>query len=428
MDAAFPAKLQFLFEPHRYKIIYGGRGGAKSWGCARALLILGSQRPLRVLCARELQNSIKDSVHKLLKEQIDDLGLDDFYDVQNTTIIGVNGTEFIFEGLRHNVKSIKSKEGIDIAWVEEAVDVSKSSWETLIPTIRADGSEIWVTFNPELDTDETYQRFVAHPPATAMSVKLNWRDNPWFPQVLKDEMLTLRERDHDAWLTVWEGHCRQALDGAIYAKEIRVATEQNRITKIPIERSQPVHTFWDLGWSDLTSIWFAQKIGFEYRIIDFIQDSQKSISDYLVDLQKRGYLYGTHWLPHDARHKTLAAKGISIEQQVRAVHPNVQIAPDTSVAAGIDAGRNIFNQCWFDIDKCADGITSLRRYRYGVDDDGKRSKNPVHDIYSHAADAFRVLALSLKAGGHKAARPMPNIDSVKVPRIRLPGSAVGWMS
>src|SRR5262249_44110905 len=154
----------YLFRPKRYKVLYGGRYGMKSWGAARALLMLGTQKPLRILCARELQNSIKDSVHKLLSDQIEILGLREFYDIQQTSIKGVNGTEFSFEGIRHNISKIRSYEGIDICWVEEAVLVSSTSWETLIPTIRKEGSEIWMTFNPELEQDETYKRFVKDPP------------------------------------------------------------------------------------------------------------------------------------------------------------------------------------------------------------------------------------------------------------------------
>jgi phage terminase large subunit len=151
-NAQFPAKLQFLFHPQRYKVLYGGRGGAKSWGIARALLIQGTQRPLRILCARETQRSIGDSVHKLLSDQIEALGLGAFYAVQKSTILGANGTEFIFAGIRQNVSNIKSYEACDICWVEEAQTVSKSSWDVLIPTIRKTDSEIWVSFNPDLET------------------------------------------------------------------------------------------------------------------------------------------------------------------------------------------------------------------------------------------------------------------------------------
>src|SRR6185437_8216085 len=179
IEANFPEKLSYLFKPKRYKVAYGGRGGAKSWGFARALLILGAQKPLRILCARETQKSIQDSVHKLLSDQVKALGLEEFYQVQKAAIIGANGTEFAFAGIRQNVGNMKSFEGCDICWVEEAQNVSKHSWSVLIPTIRKEGSEIWVSFNPELETDETYQRFVIRPYPGCEPVKINWSDNPW---------------------------------------------------------------------------------------------------------------------------------------------------------------------------------------------------------------------------------------------------------
>jgi phage terminase large subunit len=167
--AEFPEKLQGLFQPARYKVYYGGRGSAKSWSVARALLIIGAGRTLRIVCAREIQKSIAQSVHQLLKDQIAALGLTDFYRVTDTAIIGLNGTEFTFVGLKHNIQSVKSLEGADICWVEEAQTVSKSSWATLIPTIRKPESEIWITFNPDLNTDDTYVRFVKNPPAGRLS-------------------------------------------------------------------------------------------------------------------------------------------------------------------------------------------------------------------------------------------------------------------
>ena len=137
--ADFPEKLECLFQPSRYKVLYGGRGGAKSWGVARALLIMGAQRKLRIACGREIQKSISDSVYQLLKEQIDDLGLASQYRVLETYIEGINGTLITFHGLKHNVVSLKSIEGIDIFWAEEAQTISKNSWNTLIPTIRKNG-------------------------------------------------------------------------------------------------------------------------------------------------------------------------------------------------------------------------------------------------------------------------------------------------
>lgn len=395
MAIEFPDKLQCLFEPARYKVLYGGRGGAKSWGVARALLIQAAAKPLRILCAREFQNSISESVHALLSDQINALGLGGFYQIQNTTIKGANGSEFYFAGLRHNITKIKSFEGVDIVWCEEAQTISKSSWDTLIPTIRKEGSEIWLTFNPSLETDETYQRFVLHPPKGAIVQRLNWSDNPWFPQVLRAEKDELKERDPDAYLTVWEGHCRQTLDGAIYANEIRTATEEGRFTRVPYEASKPVHTFWDLGRADKTAIWFAQVVGFEFRIIDYYESQGHALGHYLKHLQSKPYVYGDTWLPHDAENELLASER-TIAQQARAAGFTVRITPRISVADGINAARTLFGKCYFDAEKCADGLQCLRNYRYDVDpDSGQFSKHPLHDWASHGADAFRYLAVAL---------------------------------
>jgi phage terminase large subunit len=401
VQAEFPAKLQCLFRPARYKVLHGGRGGAKSWGIARALLIQGAEKPLRVLCAREIQKSIADSVHKLLKDQIAALDLGGFYEVLDTKIRGRNGTEFSFAGLRTNVDSLKSFEGADVCWVEEAQTVSKASWDILIPTIRKAGSEIWIAFNPQLETDETYKRFVANPPTGAVVEKIGWQDNPWFPDVLRQEMLDLKAKDPDAWLNVWEGHCRQTLDGAVYATEIRAATADGRIARVPYDPSKPVHTIWDLGWADNTSIWFAQTIGFELRFIDYHQDSQKPLQHYMTVLQGKGYVYGTDYLPHDAQAKQLGT-GRSIEELMRAAGRTVRIVPKLSVADGINAARTLFPLSWFDETKCADGLQCLRHYRFELDPDtGTFKRTPLHDWASHGADAFRYAAVALKETGTK---------------------------
>ena len=419
-NAEFPVKLAFLFEPCRYKVAYGGRGGAKSWGIARALLILAAKSQLRILCAREFQTSIKDSVHKLLSDQIEALGLLGFYEITQTAIRGKNGSEFAFVGLKNNVANVKSFEGVDICWVEEAQTVSRLSWNTLIPTIRKEKSEIWISFNPELESDETYQRFVLNPRANSKVVKINWSDNPWFPETLKLEKDALKARDIEAYNTVWEGLCRQTVDGAIFAREMQLADLEERITRVAYDPTKPVHAVFDLGWSDATAIWFVQFIGMETRLIRYIEDSQKTISDYLAKMQTFGYVYDTLWLPHDAENKTLAANGRSIEQIVKASGYKTKIIPKTPIVDSINAARTLFRNCWFDRENCYDGLQCLRHYRYEVDPDTKAfSKTPVHDQYSHGADAFRMLGLM-----------------VNEPRQRKPvrtqpqgyGQPLGWMN
>jgi phage terminase large subunit len=395
--AEFPVKLEGLFKKSRYKVLYGGRGGAKSWGIARALLIKGAKDPIRILCAREFQTSIKDSVHKLLCDQIESLGLLSFYEITQTSIRGRNGTEFSFVGLKNNVSNIKSYEGVDICWVEEAQTTSRLSWNILIPTIRKEGSEIWISFNPELETDETYQRFVAVPPADCITMKVNWSDNPWFPDTLKLEKDSLKIRDEEAYNQVWEGLCRQTVDGAIFAKEMQQAEKDGRICRVAYDATKPVHAVFDLGWSDSTAIWFLQFVGMETRLIRYIEDSQKTISYYLATMQTFGYVYDTIWLPHDAENKTLAAAGRSIDDIVRAAGYKTQIMPRVPILDSINAARTIFPNCYFDREHTADGLACLRHYRYEVDPEtGQFSRNPLHDHYSHGADAFRYIALMIK--------------------------------
>lgn len=189
----------------RYRAYYGGRGAAKSWQIARRLLVLGLEQPLRVLCAREYQSSIRESVHHLLVEQIGELGLWPFYAVTESEIVGVYGTQFIFKGVKRDPNGVRSTEGIDICWIEEAHAVSQQSWQVIIPTIRKPGSEIWVSFNPGEASDPTYKMFVDTPPPRSIVRRVGYRDNPWLPDVLHEEAETLRTRDPEAYAHVWGG-------------------------------------------------------------------------------------------------------------------------------------------------------------------------------------------------------------------------------
>jgi phage terminase large subunit len=216
-DIYFPAGYEYLFEPHRYKVAKGGRGGNKSWSYARALLIHAAERTERVLCARELQTSIAESVHRLLRNQISIMGLDSYFEVQEQGIYGKhNGSEFFFYGLRNNVTKVKSAEGITKCWVEEAEKVSQASWEVLVPTIREPKSEIWISFNPDEENDPTYQRFVVSPPPDCVVHTSNWHDNPWFPDALRAEKDYLYRVDPEAAAHVWGGECRRNASSQIF--------------------------------------------------------------------------------------------------------------------------------------------------------------------------------------------------------------------
>jgi len=422
----FPQALDILFQPARYKVLYGGRGGAKSWGIARALLIDGAARPIRILCTREFQTSIKDSVHKLLSDQVVKLGLSEFYDVRATTIRGKNGTEFTFEGLHHNMNSIRSYEGVDRVWVEEASSVSKSSWDVLIPTIRKDESEIWVSFNPEFEDDETFRRFVLTPPRNALVRKLGYADNPWFPKVLEDERLELLRKSSDDYDYVWGGNCRRWLEGAIYSSELRKVMATGRVGEVPFDPAVPVFTAWDLGHTDSTCIVWYQVVANEIHIIESYGTNGGSVSEYasqvlgqnvqidivnnevvcrvgdaIPELRHRlSYQYERHWLPHDARAKTLAAAGKTIIEQLASaltIH-KMAIVPEIGVEDGIQAARMVFGRLWFDANGTADLMRALRRYKRKLMPDGiSLAQKPLHDQHSHFADAFRMLAVSVRS-------------------------------
>lgn len=392
-----PDKLAFLFEPHRYKGAFGGRGGAKSWGFATALLIQGAQQPLRIGCGREIQKSISDSVHQLMKDRIQAIGLDGHYTVRETYIEGTNGTLITFHGLRHNIQNIKSLEGCDRFWVEEAESVSKSSWDTLIPTIRKPGSEIWLSWNPELEEAETHQRFIVNPPPDSKIVKMTWRDNPYFPEVLRQEKDYLKQKDPQAYENVWEGHCKAAIEGAIFAKELETATQENRITKVPYDSRKPVNCYLDLGKSDQTAIWFGQVLGMEFHWLRYYANSQEGVQHYIKYLKELPYSYGTIYLPHDADNDLLASDK-TIAQQFREAFSSVVVVPRVAKKAlSIDAARSIFPNSYFDKELCSDGLSCLRRYHFAVDPEtGKVGKEPEHDIYSHGADAFQCAGLAVR--------------------------------
>lgn len=398
VTAEFGPKYQFLFRPKRYKVLYGGRGAAKSWSIARALIIMSAQRKIRVLCAREIQNSIDDSVHKLLKDLIAAMGWQAFFETpQHAIRCTITGSEFGFEGIRHNVSKIRSWEGADYCWIEEAAKISRDSFDVLVPTIRKLGSEIWLSFNPDLDTDFVYEEFVQNDSPDSEVVMVNYWDNPWFADnpTLVAEMHKLKEKDYKRYLHVWEGHCKEIVDGAIYADELASARGENRIIAVPYDRSKPVQTFWDIGRADHTAIWFAQKVGFEYRVLRYYQNSGKHLDHYLQKMQAFGYTYGDVWLPHDAKAKTLGTKK-SVEEQVKDKGYRARITPNLSIADGIEASRLLFPSLYFDKELCKDGIHCLKNARYEVTEKGKYSNKPLHDQYSHGADAFRYMGVAWK--------------------------------
>lgn len=394
LNLDLPKKFEPLLQKHRYKVFYGGRGASKSWAFARVLLAIGVKQRIRVLCAREVQKSIRESVHKLLSDQIQHLGLEEFYTVTDTSIKGPNGTDFFFAGLHRNIDSIKSIEGIDIVWVEEAQSVSEESWSKLIPTIRKPGSEIWVSFNPDQKVDATYQRFIEHPPPDSVVVKVSWRDNPWFTEELRAEMEHLKAVDYEEYLHIWEGDLRNYAQGAIYQKQLREARDGGRICHVPIQPACEVNTFWDLGKNDTTAIWFHQRVGPENRFIDYYENRLVDLDHYIRVLRDKGYIYGTHYLPHDVEFDMLGMVKTRREQLEDGGVKPISVVPRVNhINEGIEMTRQAFASCWFDEDRCEQGLDALANYQFVFDETyNVHRRVPLHNWASNGADAFRQFA------------------------------------
>lgn len=472
----FLEKLAFLlFESARLKVAYGGRGAGKTEGFAIALILLSRTKKLRILCAREFQNSIDESVKQTIEANIVAMGLEDEFLILNKQIIHKKtGSRFFFMGLRYNINKVKSLGRIDICWIEEADKTSKTTLDKLFPTIRgrssleADrggpfgkGPEIWISFNPDLDTDEVYKRYVLerikyapeyvminkitedvvlNPDGSiyqpdpnnqeydknkfeviryAIVTKINYWDNKWFPPDLRMEMNVARAADEDKYLEVWEGNTKVVLDGAIYADEIKsvLLSKPPRRGHVPYDPSRPVYTFWDLGHSDKTAIWFIQRVGMEYNIINYYENRLKKMPFYINHLQSLNYNYGAHYLPHDGSAETLS--NVTPEKQLKATGVKVIIVERPSrKSVGINAARSVFPLCNFDELNTADGWQCLSRYAYKVDEDtGTFSKEPDHNTpWSHGADGFQTFALSLKTETDTKKPKKPEKKILNLPR------------
>lgn len=397
-------KVAFLYGKHRYKVLYGGRGGGKSYAIADALLRMGAAEPLRILCAREVMKSLKQSVHQLLADRIVALGLESRYRVMETEIRGVNGTLFLYTGLSdHTVTSIKSFEDIDICWVEEAQATSDFSWRILRPTIRKAGSEIWVSFNPDFETDAVWKIFMVNRPAGTVAVELNYYDNPYLTAELEAERQDCLKSEPQEYDNIWLGKCRSSVAGAIYASEVNEMISGRRFLPLPYDPRLPVHTIWDLGWNDKMAVIMAQKPHpSALNVINYLEVHHKTYADVVGLMKDTGYrVWGTDWLPHDAvnSHPTSGSNAFKTLRSLG--RRRVRTMDKTGPEERIRAARLMFPRLWMDNSVQTIGheeylgagrlMECLRRYRRHIPksaDLGGEEATPLHDVYSHGADAF----------------------------------------
>ncbi len=425
LEFAYPEIFQPLDLPARFKVLYGGRASAKSWTVARKLLKRGMANRLRILCTRELQKSIKQSVHKLLKDQIAALGLEWFYDVQADGIYGKNGTEFMFLGIRHNTDEIKSTEGVDIVWIEEAHNLTAGGWDIIEPTIRKDGSEIWVVYNTRFKFDFAHQKFVMHePPPGSIVIFANYWDNPWLPKVIRDSIEHMKETDYEKYLNIYCGELKKLAEGAIFGKQVTKVEKEGRRCYIQLEPNAEFFSFMDVGRNDETAIWFMQRAGGQNRMVDYFEGRLEEIPYYAKFMNYWGWPFGMHYMPHDAEHKRLGMDNKSIEDQFNdlGIRPSTIVERIQEKVTAHELAREIMGKTWFhrgsDLDKapkeaegyypftenedmmtrtrrCERGWEALCNYRYKYnEEDDVYHKTAHHDWASNGADAFMQYAQS----------------------------------
>lgn len=387
-----PAKFEPLTRPARYKAVWGGRGSGKSHSFATLCILRCIQGQARVVCIREVQNTIRDSVRQLLVDKINEMSLGAMFEVLETEIRAKNGSLIIFRGMKDmNAIGIQSLEGFDIAWVEEAQSLSQRSFDVLRPTIRKPGSELWFSWNPRRKADPVDSFFrgsIKNP--DAICVEMNWEDNPFLPTELLQEKSFDYLRDPVKAQHIWGGGYEVLAEGAYYGRDVVAAETEGRIGRVPHDRAADVFACWDLGIGDAMAIWTFQVINREWHWLHYIEGTGKGLDAYVDLIKALPYAVHEHLLPHDAQARELQT-GKSRKQFLEERGLKTRVVANHRVDDGINAVRTVFNRFWIDEKNCERGIDCLRNYRTEFSDRLQTIKSqPLHDWASHGADALRI--------------------------------------
>ncbi|WP_029082891.1 PBSX family phage terminase large subunit [Bradyrhizobium sp. th.b2] len=404
-----PPKLVDVFTGEAmYRGAFGGRGSAKTRSFAkmaavRAMMWATEGREGIILCGREFMNSLADSSLAEVKFAISsEPWLADFFDVGETYVrTKCRRISFVFAGLRHNLESIKSKAKILLLWVDEAEPVSNDAWDVTIPTVREEGAEIWITWNPDRKKSATHKRFRESPPEGSKIIELNWRDNPFFPAILNKTRLDDQKNRPDQYDWVWNGGFRTVVEGAYYAKGLLEAKEQGRIAFVPRDPLMQVRAYWDIGGTgakaDATAIWIAQFIGQQINVLDYYEAQGQPLSAHVAWLRDRKWDKALCVLPHDgaAGEKVFAT---SYESAIREAGFDVLVVPNQGAGAAsarIETGRRLFPRIFFNGATTEPGRDALGWYHEKRSNDKERDigLGPNHDWSSHGADAFGLMCI-----------------------------------
>ena len=371
---------------------------------------------LNCVCIREVQKSLKESAKRLLESKLTDFGLGeaDGFKVFADRIETPKGGSIIFQGMQdHTAESIKSLEGFKRAWVEEAQTLSATSLQLLRPTIRADGSELWFSWNPrrKVDPVDVMFRGSEKAPTGAVVVQANWSDNPWFPSALEQERLDCLRDNADQYDHIWEGGYITVSTGAYYAACLTAAKQTGRIGRLSADPLMTYRAYWDIGGTgakaDATAIWVVQFIGREIRVLDYYEAVGQPLATHVNWLREKGYGKALCVLPHDAQHGA-AVYDVTYEGALRAAGFQVQVVPNQGKGAAmarVEAGRRLFPSIWFNEATTEAGRAALGWYHEKRDETRNIGLGPEHDWSSHGADAFGLMCVSYEKPAVKYVDP-----------------------
>lgn len=405
-----PAKLAPIFSGEAdVRGAHGGRGSAKTRSFAkmsavRAHVWAMAGREGIVLCGRQFMNSLADSSLEEVKAAVRETDwLAPHFDIGEKYVRTACGrVSYSFAGLDRNIDSIKSKSRILLCWVDEAEPVTEEAWQKLIPTLREEDSELWVTWNPESKRSATHKRFRESDDPRYKVVEINWRDNPWFPDVLERQRKRDFDERPDSYAHIWEGDFVQQHEGAYYAKGLALARQQGRVCRLAADPLMSIRAVWDIGGTgakaDATAIWIVQYVGKEIRFLDYYEAVGQPLATHVHWLRNNGYEQALCILPHDgAAHDKVFQT--TYEGALRQAGFAVEVIPNQGAGAAmqrVEAARRLLPQMWFDADKCAGGIDAIGWYHEKRDEKRELGLGPNHDWSSHGADAFGLAAVSYR--------------------------------